>query len=79
MKYSNGQNLTLAQVRVTLISEFKKPKSESQCIIELKEIMQKPTESIWEFDQKYSNGQNLTLAQVRAVMISEFKKPKSES
>ena len=52
MKYSNGQNRTLAQVRATLIGEFKKPKSESQCITELKEIKQKPTELVWEFDQK---------------------------
>ena len=36
-----------------MISEFKKPKSESQCIIELKEIKQKLTETIWEFDQKF--------------------------
>ena len=38
MKYSNGQNRTLAQVRVALIGEFKKSKSESQCITESKEI-----------------------------------------
>ena len=38
MKYSNGQARTLAQVRAALISEFKKPKSESHCITELKEI-----------------------------------------
>ena len=38
MKYSNKQARTLAQVRNALISEFKKSKSESQCIIELKEI-----------------------------------------
>ena len=36
-----------------LISEFKKPKSESQCITELKEIKQKPIEMVWEFDQKF--------------------------
>ena len=36
-----------------LIIEFKKPKSESQCITELKEIKQKPTKSVWEFDQKF--------------------------
>ena len=53
MKYSNGHNRTLAQVRVALISEFKKPKLESQCITKLKEIKQKPTELVWEFDQKF--------------------------
>ena len=51
MKYSNGQARTLVEVRATLSSEFKKPKSESQCITELKEIKQKPTESVWEFDK----------------------------
>jgi hypothetical protein len=36
-----------------LIEEFKKPKSESQCIIELKEIKQKVVELVWEFDQRF--------------------------
>ena len=53
MKYSNGKTRTLAEVRAMLSSEFKKPKSKSQCITELKEIKQKPTESVWEFDQKF--------------------------
>ena len=53
MKYSNGQNRTLAQVKVALIAEFKKLKSESQCITGLKEIKQKPTKSVWEFDKKF--------------------------
>lgn len=38
MKYSNGQNRNLVQVKVALIGEFKKSKSESQCITDLKEI-----------------------------------------
>ena len=53
MKYSIRQARTLAQVRATLMSEFKKPKSESQCITKLKEIKQKPTEMVWEFHQKF--------------------------
>ena len=53
MKYSNGQNRTLTQVKAMLIGEFKKPKLEYQCIIELKEIKQKSMESVWEFDQKF--------------------------
>ena len=36
-----------------MIKEFKKPKSESQCIIELKDIKQLPTELVWDFDQKF--------------------------
>ena len=50
MKYSNAQVRTLSEVKAMLIAELKKPKSESQCITELKEIKQKPTESVWEFD-----------------------------
>lgn len=53
MKYSNAQVRTLPEVKVALIAKFKKPKSESQCITKLKEIKQKPTESVWEFDQKF--------------------------
>ena len=53
MKYTNGQARTLLEFKVAMIVEFKKPKSESQCITELKEIKQKPNESEWEFDKKF--------------------------
>ena len=43
----------LVDVKAALNREFKKPKSESRCITELKEIKQKQTESVWEFDQKF--------------------------
>ena len=33
--------------------EFKKPKSESQCITELKDIKQLPHESVQDFDQRF--------------------------
>jgi hypothetical protein len=36
-----------------LIEKFKKPKSESQCIIEMKEIKQNVVEPIWEFNQRF--------------------------
>ena len=36
-----------------MICEFIKPKSKSQCITEIKEIKQEPTESIWDFDQQF--------------------------
>ena len=52
MKY-NQQARTLGQIKTTLVQEFKKPESESQCITQLKEIKQKPTELVWEFDQKF--------------------------
>ena len=38
-------------ILVGLIDEFRKPKSKSQCIIEIKEIKQLPTKSVWDFDQ----------------------------
>jgi hypothetical protein len=41
------------QIKNVLIIEFKKPKSESQCITELKEIKQKVAEPIWESDQRF--------------------------
>jgi hypothetical protein len=53
MKYSTMQPKTLSEIKAALIAEFKKPNSESQCITELKEIKQRPTESVWEFDQKF--------------------------
>ena len=36
-----------------MIKEFKKPKSESHCITELKEIQQRRGESVWDFDQRF--------------------------
>jgi hypothetical protein len=53
MKYTTGHNRTLAEVRTAMIKEFKKPKSESQCIAELKDIKQLPTETVWDFDQRF--------------------------
>ena len=50
MKFSSTQNHVLADIKTTLIREFKKPKSESQCITELKEIQQRRGESVWDFD-----------------------------
>jgi hypothetical protein len=40
-------------LRPVLSAEFNKPKSESQCITDLKEIKQKVIEPIWEFDQRF--------------------------
>ena len=55
MKYSSRKARILAHVRDTLISEFKKPKSKSQCITELKEIKKKSTKIVWEFEKKFKN------------------------
>src|SRR5882762_7404983 len=53
MKYTTAPARTLAQVKTAMIKEFKKPKSESQCITKLKDIKQLPTESVWDFDQQF--------------------------
>ena len=53
MKFSSTQNHVLADIRTTMIKEFKKPKSESQCITELKEIQQRRGELVWDFDQRF--------------------------
>jgi hypothetical protein len=37
-------------IKIALIVEFKKPKSVSQCIIEIKEIKKRIVEPMWEFD-----------------------------
>ena len=38
MKFSSTQNHALDDIKAAMIKEFKKPKSKSQCITELKEI-----------------------------------------
>jgi hypothetical protein len=52
MKLVQGlaQPKSLNQIKNVLIAKFKKPKSKSQCIIEMKEIKQKVVEPVWEFD-----------------------------
>ena len=42
---------TLEEIWPAMISEFRKPKSESQCITDIKEIKQSLDESIWDFNQ----------------------------
>ena len=53
MNYTSAIPRTLIQVRTAMIKEFKKPKSKSQCITELKDIKQLPIELVWDFDQKF--------------------------
>jgi hypothetical protein len=48
-----SQPKPLNEIKNELISEFKTPKLDSQCITELKEIKQKVAEPIWEFDQRF--------------------------
>jgi hypothetical protein len=53
MKFIQGvvKSKPLNEIKTMLIAEFKKPKSESQCITDFKEIKKKVVEPIWEFDQ----------------------------
>ena len=48
-----GHTRTLAEIKTALILEFKKPKFESHCITELKEIKKNPSETVWDFDQRF--------------------------
>jgi hypothetical protein len=56
MKLVQGmtQPKPLNEIKNALVAEFKKPKSESKCITELKEIKQKVAEPVWEFDQRFN-------------------------
>jgi hypothetical protein len=55
MKLVQGlaQAKPLNEIKNELVAEFKKPKSELQCIIELKEIKQKVAEPIWNFNKRF--------------------------
>lgn len=46
---------TLDEIKNALILEFRKPKSESQCITELNEIKQGANESVCNFDQRFKS------------------------
>ena len=58
MKFSSTQNYTLDDIKKEMIKEFKNPKSESQCITELKEIQQRSGELVWDFDQVQSSARS---------------------
>jgi hypothetical protein len=55
MKLVQGlaQPKPLNPIKNVLIAEFKKPKSESQCITKIKEIKRKVAKPVWEFDQRF--------------------------
>ena len=44
---------TLEEIRAAMISEFRKLKSESQCMTDIKEIKQALAETVWDFDQRF--------------------------
>lgn len=43
----------LDETKTVLNAKLKKPKSQSQCIMEIKEIKQVVSESFWELDQRF--------------------------
>jgi hypothetical protein len=45
----------LVEINQALLKDFKNPKSNSQYIIELKEIKQVQTLSVWDFDQIFKD------------------------
>jgi hypothetical protein len=55
MKFVQGvvQPKLLNDINTVLLDEFKKPKSESQCITKLKVIKTKVDEPVWDFDQRF--------------------------
>jgi len=53
MVYSTTNlNDTLAETKTTLNIKFRKPKSETQCVNEIKEIKQMANEPTWDIDQR---------------------------
>ena len=44
---------TLEEIQAAMISEFGKPKTESQCITKIKEIKQALAKNVWDFDKRF--------------------------
>ena len=63
---------TLNEIQLNLIDEFKKPKFESQCITEIKEIKQLPIESMWDFDQIFKMLMTKVIFQMSDVQQKEW-------
>jgi hypothetical protein len=66
MKLVQGlaQPKPLNEIKNALTAEFKKSKSESQCITELKEIKQRVEEPVWEFDQRFKTPTDRLIFQI---------------
>jgi hypothetical protein len=48
-----GAPKTITEVKKILVNEFQKPSFKEQYMNEMTEIRQKPSESIWEIDQRF--------------------------
>ena len=55
-----------------MIFEFRKPKLESQCITEIKEIKQAPAETMWDFDQRFKTPMAKLIFQMSDVQHKEW-------
>lgn len=67
-----GHVRTLAEINTTLILEFKKPKSQSQCITKLKEIKKNPNESMWDFDKIFKTQMDHLTFQIMSQQRKEW-------
>ena len=63
---------TLDEIRAAMIFEFRKPKSESQCITNIKEIKQALAETIWDFDQCFKTLMAKLSFQMSYVQYKEW-------
>ena len=63
---------TLDEIRKGLLEEFKKPKSEVQYIMELKEIKQFPNQTVWDFDQRFKMLMALVSFDMSDVLHKEW-------
>ena len=60
------------EIQLVMICEFRKPKSESQCVTEIKEIKQLPMESVWDFDQWFKTLMAKVCFQMLDVQHNEW-------
>ena len=63
---------TFEEIRAAMIFEFRKPKYESHCITEIKEIKQALTETVWDFDQIFKTLMSKVSFQMSDVQHKEW-------
>ena len=63
---------TLNDIWLILIDEFRKPKYESQCIVEIKEMKQLSIEFVWDFDERFKTLMDKVSFQMSDVQHKEW-------
>ena len=63
---------TLDDIISMMVSKFRKPKYESLCINEIKEIKQALGESVWDFDQRFKTLMAKVIFQMSDVQHKEW-------